>query len=118
MAQYKLKEYRKLKRFIIQVQVQILDSETKSFFGYTENLHMEGMLLTSEQRIPLGKEFHLKLVHIRDNDVRIVIPVRVRCVWNRSNDSLNLYNTGFKFIDLAPQQARDIERLIEELAVD
>ena len=116
MAQPKLKEYRKLKRFIIQVQ--ILDSETKSFFAYTENLHGEGMLLTSEQRIPLGKEFHLELVHLQDNDERIILPLRVRCVWNRSNDSLNLYNAGFEFIDLEPQQARDIEILIEELALD
>ncbi len=115
MVQYKLKEYRKLKRIIIQVQV--LDSETKSFFGYTENLHREGMLLTSEQKIPLGKEFHLELVYSRDNDEEITIPLRVRCVWNRSSDSHNLYNAGFEFIDLAPQQTRDIERLIDELTV-
>jgi len=116
MTQHKLKEYRKLKRFIVQVQV--LDSEAKSFFAYTENLHTEGMLLTSEKKIPLGKEFHLELVHIRDNEERITIPLRARCVWNRSSDSQNLYNAGFEFIDLAPQQARDIESLIEELAVD
>ena len=116
MAQNKLKEYRKLKRFV--VQVQLLDSETKSFFAYTENLHIEGMLLTSVQKIPLGKEFHLELVHIRNNGERITIPLRVRCVWNSSSDSQNLYNAGFEFIDLAPQQARDIERLIEELTVD
>ncbi len=118
MGQFKLMEYRKLKRFIIQVQVQVLDSEAKSFFAYTENLHTEGMLLTTEQRIPLCKEFHLELVHSRDNDEEITIPLRAHCVWNRSIDSMNLYSAGFDFIDLAPQQARDIERLIEELAVD
>ncbi len=116
MAQPKLMEYRKLKRSIIQVQ--ILDSETKSFFGYAENVHREGMLLTSEQKIPLGKEFHLELVYSRDNDEEITIPLCVHSVWNGSIDSLNMYSAGFDFIDLAPQQARDIERLIEELAVD
>ena len=116
MAHYMLKEYRKLRRLIIPVHV--LDSETKSFFAYTENLHIEGMLLTSVQKIPLSKEFHLGLVHIRNNGERITIPLRVRCVWNSSSDSQNLYNAGFEFIDLAPQQARDIERLIEELTVD
>ena len=114
MAQPKLKEYRKLKRFIIQVQ--ILDSETKSFFAYTENLHGEGMLLISEQRIPLGKEFHLELVHIRDNGEMITLPLHAHCVWNRY-DNLNLCTAGFEFIDLKPQQARDIEILIEELAL-
>ena len=116
MMQYKLKENRRLKRIIIQVQV--LDSESKSFFAYTENLHTEGMMLTSEKEIPVGKEFNLELVHSRENDEGFTIPLRVCCVWNRSSDSVNLYNAGFKFIDLAPQQARDIERLIEELAVD
>ena len=116
MVQYKLKEYRKLKRFIIQVQVS--DSEVESFFAYTENLHREGMMLTSEQKIPLGKEFHLELVHIRDNDERITIPLSVRCVWNRPSDRPNLYTAGFEFIDLAPQLTRDIERLIEELTID
>jgi len=116
MARHKLNEYRKLKRFIVQVQV--LDSEAKSFFAYTENLHMEGMLLTSEKKIPVGKEFHLELMHIRDDGVRITIPLHMFCVWNRPRDCKTLYNAGFNFIDLAPQQVRDIERLIEELAVD
>ncbi len=116
MAQLKSMDYRKLKRVIVQVHV--LDVEAKSFFAYSEDLHTQGMLLTSEQKIPLGKEFHLELVHCRDNDERITIPLRVYCVWNRSSDSLDLYSAGFEFIDLAPQQARDIERLIEELAVD
>ena len=115
MAQHKLKENRKLKRFIVQVQV--VDSESKSFFAYTENLHTEGMVLTSEKKIPVGKEFHLDLVYIRDIDKRITIPLRVLCVWNMPRDCKTLYNVGFEFIDLAPQQARDIERLIEELAV-
>ena len=116
MAQYKLKEYRKLKRFIVQVQV--LDSEAKSFFAYTENLHTEGMMLTSEEEIPVGNEFHLELRHGRDSNEGTIIPLRVRCMWNRSRDSLNLYHAGFEFIDLAPQQTRDIESLIEELTVD
>jgi len=79
---------------------------------------MEGMMLTSEKKIPVGKEFHLELVHIRDDGERITIPLHVLCVWNRPRDYKTLYNAGFNFIDLAPQQARDIERLIEELAVD
>ena len=116
MAHYKLKEYRKLRRLIIPVQV--LDSETQSFFAYTENLHTQGMLLTSKQEIPLDKEFHLELVYFRDNDEEITIPLCVHSVWNGSIDSLNMYSAGFDFIDLAPQQARDIERLIEELTED
>ncbi len=116
MAHYMLKEYRKLRRLIIPVHV--LDSETQSFFAYTENLHTEGMLLATEQEIPLDKELHLELVYSRDNDEEITIPLCVRCVWNGPSDSLNMHSAGFDFIDLAPQQARDIERLIEELATD
>ncbi len=116
MAQHKLKEYRKLKRFLIQVQV--LDSETESFFACTENLHTEGMMLISDQKIPFGKKFHLDLVHVRDNNEVITISLRVRCLWNRLRDHQDLYSAGFEFIDLEPQQTRDIERLIEELAVD
>jgi len=114
MAQQKLKEKRKLKRFIIQVQV----SDTESNFAYTENLHTEGMVLISEKIIAVGKEFHLELVHIRDDGERLTIPLRVRCMWNRPKDYKTLYNAGFKFINLAPKQAQDIESLIGELTVD
>ena len=116
MAQLKPMEDRKLRRSIIPIYV--LDSETQSFFAYTENLHTEGMLLISEQEIPLDKELHLDLVYSRDDVEEITIPLCVRCVWNGPNDSLNMHSAGFDFIDLAPQQARDIERLIEEQAVD
>ena len=115
MAQHKTNECRKLTRFIIQVRA--LDSETKSFFAYTENLHTVGMMVSSEKKIPLGKEFHLELAHIRDNGEMITLPLHARCVWNRY-DTLNLYTARFDFIDLKPQQARDIEILIEELALD
>ncbi len=116
MVQHKLMEYRKLRRSIVPVYV--LDSETQSFFAYTENLNTEGLLLTSEHKIPLYKEYNLELVYSRDYDEEITMPLHVRCVWNRSSDSLNLYSAGFEFIDLAPQQTRDIERVIEDLAVD
>ncbi len=116
MAQHKFKEYRNLRRF--NIPVHVLDSDTHSFFAYTENLHTEGLLLTSEYKMPLYKEYNLELVYSRDYDEEITIPLRVRCVWNRSSDSLNLYSVGFEFIDLAPQQTRDIERVIEDLAVD
>jgi len=116
MAQPNSAEYRKLKRSIIPVQV--LDSDGKSFFAYTDDLHTQGMLLSTEQKILIGEEFHLELVHTRENDERITIPLRVRCVWNRSIDSLKLYSAGFEFSDLAPQQTRDIERVIEDLAID
>ena len=120
MEQHNSTEKRRLKRIIIRVQV--LDSESKSIFAYTENLHTEGMMLTSEKEFPVGKEFHFELANIRDNDERITkplvtIPLHMRCVWNRPSDCLNMYNAGFEFIDLVPQQARDIERLIEELTV-
>ena len=116
MAQHKLMEYRNLRRF--NIPVHVLDSDTHSFFAYTENLHTEGLLLTSEHKIPLYKEYNLELVYSRDYDEEITIPLCTRCVWNGSSDSLNLYNAGFDFIDLTPQQARDIESLIEELAAD
>ena len=116
MAQPKPMEDRKSRRPINPVYV--LDSETQSFFAYTENLHTEGMLLATEQEIPLDKELHLELVYSRDNIEEITIPLCVRCVWNRSINNLGLYSAGFDFIDLTPQQGRDIERLIEEQAVD
>jgi len=115
MEQHKISENRRLRRF--NIQIQVFDSKSKSIFAYTENLHTEGMMLISEKKIPLGKEFDLELVHIRDNDQMIVIPLHVLCVWNKPSDSLNMYNAGFEFIDLAPQQVRDIESLIEELVV-
>ncbi len=116
MAQHKFKENRRLRRIIIQIQV--LDVESKSFFAYTENLHTEGMVLTSNEEIPVDKEFHLELVHILENDERITIPLRVLSVWNMPGDDLNLHSAGFKFIDLSPQQTQDIEKIIEELVVD
>ncbi len=115
MSLQALFENRKLKRFIISVKV--FEKETGSILGYTENMHTEAMILTSEKQIPIEKEFRIKLEYVQDDNEIVEIPLVARSVWSKLSKNLDYYSTGFRFIDSTPIHVQALELLIDELSV-
>ena len=110
-----LVENRKLKRFIISLKV--IEKETGSILGYIANMHSEAMMLSSERRIPVDKEFSITLEYVQDDDELVEIQLIARSVWCNISKNLDYYRTGFRFIDPSPSQVKTIVFLIDELAV-
>jgi c-di-GMP-binding flagellar brake protein YcgR len=76
-----------------------------------------GFKLTSQYQIPLGKDFHLGLITTPDiADIEFVGFV-ARSIWCQTNIhdiNQSQYYAGFEFINIAPHDAKIIERIMEK----
>lgn len=107
-------ENRKLKRLIINVK--IYERKTGEFIGYSANMHVQGMMMSSTGIMPVGEEYLIQIKHMEDDEV-IEIPLHMRCLWSSPGDNPDFFQSGYVFIEPKPAQTRAIENLLEDLAI-
>jgi hypothetical protein len=106
---------RRFKRFMVNVKVY--DLETDNCMGYTANMHTQGMMLKSFEKIELHKKFSIKLEYIRLDDEVVEIHLTARSLWCKPGTNPDFYNNGFRFTDLSAGTIVKIENLIRMLEV-
>jgi hypothetical protein len=87
----------------------------KTLFGYIGDLTLQGVMVIGEKPVEINKHFTLGIefqasppeVSVK----RIVIPARA--AWCRNDDSPQYFNIGFEFTDISPENAREIEAILE-----
>ena len=90
--------------------------DTGECLGYTANMHTQGMKLTSvERKIPLSREFKLKLEYMGVDDELVEIHLSAESLWSEPGNNPDFCDYGFRFIKTALQQTRDLEILIRTL---
>ena len=87
----------------------------KTLFGYVGDLTLQGVMVIGEKPVEINKHFTLGIEFPASPPEilakRVVIPARV--AWCRPDDSPQYFNIGFEFIDVSPENAREIEAILE-----
>ena len=87
----------------------------KTLLGYVGDLTLQGVMVIGEKSIEvdkhltLGIEFPESLPEILA--MRVVIPART--AWCKPDDSPQYFNIGLEFIEVSPENAREIEAILE-----
>ena len=87
----------------------------KTLLGYVGDLTLQGVMVIGEKSIEvdkhltLGIEFPESLPEILA--MRVVIPARA--AWCKPDDSPQYFNIGLEFIEVSPENAREIEAILE-----
>jgi PilZ domain-containing protein len=116
MSLNKIAENRKLERLILRIKV--FDNDTGSFLGHTEDIHTEGMMLISEERVALDKDICLRLEHVKDNFEKTTILLTANGVWSKTAHESEVFNTGYRFVDTSHTQTIELNNLFQELTLD
>lgn len=106
-------ESRRLERFIVNVKVFNVDDD--EVFGYSANMHTEGLMIRCMRNIPIDQEFNIRIEHMQYGDEYIKIPLKVKCLWCFPDGKSDFFKAGFTILDPTPSQRRGITNLIEEL---
>lgn len=115
MAQYGMRERRKLKRY--STRLRVFNQETGELLGYAENFHTQGMMLMSKEPIPDKKEIHICFGIANEDTEQKKISLTTYKIWNSFTDtSPRLYCTGLFFSKPSNEALDKIKRLIEELS--
>ena len=106
---------RKESRKKLMAFTPVYDLLHKTLLGYVGDLTLQGVMVIGEKSVEanknftLGIEFQASLPEMPA--VRVVIPARV--AWCRPDESPQYFNIGFEFIEVTPENAREIEAILE-----
>lgn len=110
-----MKERRRAKRRPFAYYMQIVDAETQEPIGHLSDISTLGFKLDSQNEIPIGKEFRMRLDLNSDvADIPYMI-FTARSKWCR-NDELYpfMYNVGFELVSINPHEAAIYARIVEK----
>ena len=109
-----MSDHRKADRESLKAFTPVFRLKPRSVIGYIEDLTMNGAmvigekLLEADQQMILSIEFPAGLPEL--SIPNIVTPARV--AWCRQEEKTGYFMTGFEFVDLSPENEKNIETIL------
>ncbi|MCP4344005.1 MAG: PilZ domain-containing protein [Desulfobacterales bacterium] len=103
-------EKRRSKRWNLINSLRVFEQKTEEFVGYLMDINKNGMMLASEEPVPLGKGFHFWIEVMSEK-----ILVDVHTLWTKKDDEWGYYKNGFRFVNPTSEMTTNIMCLIEAL---
>jgi len=109
-----MKEQRKLQRRHLIYYLRVFNDETNEVLGHLINISPEGIMIMSEKPLETGKLFHLRMDLPADVFRKQLIEFDAESRWCRKDVNPEFYDTGFLIKNLNEEDARLIEKLIDD----
>ena len=112
-AQIQTQEKRRLKRF--SVRLKVYSQQTDELIGYAENLHTEGMMISTKKPIPSKQELSIWFGATKEEKRLNRIFLRSHKVWESFTDTQDrLYYSGLHFVSPSEETLNKIQELIHD----
>ena len=106
-------EKRRLKRKHLIYYLKVHDAETNQEIGRVQDMHIEGMMLTSAKPLPTGATFHLKIDLPNEILGKKQLAIEAQSMWNKRDVNPDYYDTGFKLSKITEDDTKVIKRLTQ-----
>ncbi|KPJ95152.1 MAG: hypothetical protein AMJ55_04605 [Gammaproteobacteria bacterium SG8_15] len=106
---------RSQKRWNLVHYLRVVKAENNELLGHLVDVTTEGMMLISEQAIPLHCSFNLRMEIPTDDDIPQMIALTAESLWTKKDVNPVFHDTGFRLINPSKRTINAITRLIEEL---
>jgi hypothetical protein len=107
-------EKRTLKRWHLIFYLRVFDEPTGSLVGYVVDISTKGMMLISDQPIPLNQDFKLWLEVPEDDGRRVKVSLKARSLWNQRDVNPDFFDTGFCLLEATAEQMHKIQLIIDD----
>jgi hypothetical protein len=111
---HKPDDRRNIKRRHLIYYLRVWEVDADRPLGHVVDITSEGMMLISEQPIPVDQTYtlELRLPHAEGSPK----PMRFRaiCRWSDNDINPDFYDTGFEFLQQRPEDIETIRNLIED----
>lgn len=112
-AQLHAQEKRRLKRF--SVRLKVYSQQTDELIGYAENLHIEGMMISTKKPIPSKQELSIWFGTTKEEKRLNRIFLNAYKVWESFTDTKDrLYYSGLHFVSPSEESLDKIQELIHD----
>ena len=107
-------EKRKTKRRYLLYYMRVYDATTRQQIGNLVDITPRGIMVVSEHPIPEGQTCRLRMELTNEVADKPFMEFSAHSKWCKPDVIPDMYNTGFKILNLAPEDAKIILRIIEE----
>ncbi len=103
---------RQLKRVHLIYYLRIFDKDSGENVGHLVDITTQGIMMISEETIPSGKNFFLRMQLPTTITGREVIEFTAHCLWSKKDINPDFYVSGFKINSITTQEVKTITALI------
>ena len=111
-------ERRSRERVHVGESVKVIDMMRDKELGKLVNLHQEGFMLISSERIEEGSLYQLRFTPLPPADTLPEVIVGAECLWVSKTDSGDQIWAGFHIMDLAEADLQRIEFLTKRFSLN
>ncbi|RLJ20175.1 PilZ domain-containing protein [bacterium endosymbiont of Escarpia laminata] len=105
---------RQIKRRHLIYYLRVWDTDYEQLLGHVVDISSEGLMLLSDQPIPKDKEFSMEIRLPDLNGSPQKIDFRAACHWSNNDINRAFYDSGFSFLNSAPEAIESVRQLIKE----
>jgi hypothetical protein len=109
-----MQERRKIKRRFLLYYMRVYDAATRQQIGNLVDITLRGIMIVSERPIPEGQTTRLRVELSEEVAEKPFMEFSARSKWCKPDISPHMYNIGFEIMDLAPEDAKIVKRIVEE----
>jgi c-di-GMP-binding flagellar brake protein YcgR len=109
-----MQDRRKTKRRFLLYYMRIYDATTHQQIGNLVDITLRGAMVVSEHPIPEGQTTRLSMELTDEVADKPFMEFSAQSKWCRPDITLNMHDTGFEILDLAPEDAKIVHRIVEE----
>jgi hypothetical protein len=110
------KDNRQVERKYLVFYLRVFDCLNAKVLGHVVNISSKGLMMLSDEAIPLSKEYQLRMqLPTEVSDHGEIIFNAVSC-WCKKDRNPDFYVAGFKIHNLDEEGKEDILRLIEDFS--
>lgn len=97
--------------------MRVLNDDTQEILGQMVEISMVGLRLETVEPVPLQKDYYLRLELTPDLGSIPYIVFLARSKWIKPDDiQPNLYQVGFEFVEILPEDRQVFQRILEKYA--
>jgi hypothetical protein len=104
---------RQTKRKYLMFYTRIFDAHNGKHLGHLVDITPVGAMLISEQAMPAGQDYRLKLELSPEVAAQAYLELDARSLWCHQDVNPQFFNTGFELVAVTPESVAIIERIIE-----
>jgi hypothetical protein len=103
---------RQLKRIHLIYYLRIFDKDSGENVGHLVDITTQGIMMISEETIPSGKNFSLRMQLPATITGRDEIEFAAHCLWCKKDINPDFYVSGFKINSITTHEVKTITALI------
>ena len=109
-----MKDKRKTNRRYLLYYMRVYEAATLRQIGNLVDITPLGIMVVSDRPIPEGQNTRLRLELTSDVSDKPFMEFSAHSKWCKPDINPTMYNTGFKILDIAPDDAQIVQLIIEE----